>query len=124
MDNKVHHERVTDLTARSKVKRGTTVDLISRRRRKPVTDLIGANKTRDRKDSCKKHFLQRYQERMGFSCLHYMYTEILKLVNSSKPYEHCVKMNRHKYEIDYRGATLNLVYDDRLNVLVTLLPPR
>jgi hypothetical protein len=119
-----NHERVTDLTARSKVKRGTTVDLISSRRRKPATDLIGANKTQDRKDSCKKHFMMRYRERYGFICKHFMYSEILKLVRSSKPYEHCVKMNRHKYEIDHSGTTLNIVYDDRLNVLVTLLPPR
>ena len=95
-----------------------------KRKRRKVVDLVGFNKTEEFRNSCKLHFMNRYYERFGFKCKHYVYNNILDLVRSSKPYKSATNPNRSLYEIEYDGVKFNIVHDHKLDTLVTLLEPR
>lgn len=103
-------------TTHKKIKR-------SKKRKHKTLDLIGAGVEEDFKYGCKSHFRQRYHERFGVVCKFFVYDILLDLVKNSKPYKPSKVSNRFHHIIEYDGVKLNVVYDKKLDVLVTLLDP-
>jgi len=91
-----------------------TLDLISKKGRRVTLKS-------DEKPFARNHFKIRWKIRMGYICIDSRYDEIRHTLKTTGRLLDRQPNGRHKYLVRYEGMNLKIIFDPKLNEMVTLL---